>query len=92
MNNLALDKNTGTDTEVENVAYEYYKYVLQVTYITAMKISAHYKLGMWIEFIKSLVNYKHMSAFTRMEVEMAEENKGRDSDQEEDMGTKKIDV
>ena len=92
VNNLALDKNVGTDTEVEGVAVEYYKYVLLVTFVVAMKVSAHYKLPLWIEFFKSLVNYKHMSAFTQMELRLAEQTKGHDSDQEDDAGPKKLEI
>ena len=67
VNNAALEKNTGAQVETDLVSQEYYKYVLEVILIIALKISGHYKLEMWIANYKFLMSYKHKNALTQLE-------------------------
>jgi hypothetical protein len=64
VNNLVMEKNTGTDVEVQNVNEEYYKYVLEVIFHTSLKIAGNYKLQRWIDLYKGLISYKHLNALS----------------------------
>ena len=77
-NNNALDSYILTKSEYQEYQREYYEYSLEIVFLYALKISAHYKLDLWIKFCRYFISYKHVNLSTYVEQEKAREEEEKE--------------
>ena len=87
-NHNALDSFMGNMTEYDQYCREYYEYSLEIVFLYALKISANYKLEMWVKFSRYFISYKHMSLAVYIEKEEA--RKQQEAEEEEEKKVKTI--
>ena len=70
-NNNAMDSFSFGKAEFLQYKREYYEYSLEIVFIYALKISAHFKLELWIKFCRYFISYTHVNYITFIEREQA---------------------